>query len=633
MRAYAKDSVPDWVRDAAKTPLPEYKHNPNAVILLDDQEYTIQPNGHAVLHERIVRKILRPQGRDKAEFYAHYNKDSKVNWMHIWSIGTDGHEYALKDKEQVDVASVSYILYEDDRYRAGKAPAGDPGAIVAMEYEEQEPYYMPEILWGLNDNLPIVHNRLTVKFPAGFTYSVHWKKHDPITAVNLGGNNWQWEQTNIPAIDMRDVVLPPEQGELISLMTLHYAMPGAAIAEDWKAYGEWYVGLTQGRTAVTPEMKAKALELTAGKTDFYERAKAIQNFVRGDIRYVAVEVGVGGYQPHAAADIFSHRYGDCKDKATLLAAMLSAVGIHSTWLWVDVEHTMDQSMPSLLGDHMVAAIEVPPGYESPEMHSLITLKNGKRFLITDPTWEKTPFGQIEHELQGTSALLVDGEQSQSIVIPVMDPDRNTWTRTAHMKLAPDGSLEGDVVESMYGDEGAEFRYAFEFSDEHRRTEILDHHVNADITGFILTNVKVDDLPEVDKPAVLSYTVHAKSYAKAMGPMIMVRPRLLGSDVISFDDRKRIYVVNMGETVRKQDSFDVELPAGYVVDELPVPVKKDVGFASYESTTTVQGNVLHYDRTYTVRSIEIPAKQYDQVRELMSAILNDERSSAILRKTN
>ncbi len=204
-------------------------------------------------------------------------------------------------------------------------------------------------------------------------------------------------------------------------MTLHYAGPGTPVPEDWQSIGVWYKGLTADRTTLTPEMTAKAQELTAGITDFYEKAYAIDNFVRGDIRYVEIQLGIGGYQPHAAADIFKNRYGDCKDKATLLTAMLSSVGIHATWLWVDTDHIIDPAMPAAAGDHMIAAIEIPKGYDSPQMHSVVTTSSGKRFLITDPTWEYTPFGQIEDDLQGSSALLIDGAQSQVIQIPVMTP--------------------------------------------------------------------------------------------------------------------------------------------------------------------------------------------------------------------
>jgi hypothetical protein len=634
-RAYAfhKDSVPDWVRDASREALPEYPHNPNAVILLDGSEYTVKPDGHVVLHERIVKKILRPEGRREADFAVAYNKDSKVDWMHVWSIGADGHEYQVKDNELIDVAGRSAeVLYEDERAKFVRAPAGDAGAVVAMEFQKELPYYRPELLMDLNEGYPFHRNRITVQLPPGFIFDTTWKLHAPIQPTDLGNNRWQWELLDTPAVDLRDVKLAPAGGELMSLMTLHYAGPGTTVPQDWKSIGVWYEGLAVNRTESTPEMVAKAHELTAGITDFYAKAQVIDNFVRGDIRYVAVEVGVGGYQPHAAADIFRNRYGDCKDKATLLVAMLSSVGIRATWLMVDTDRGIDPSMPSLLGDHMVAAIEIPAGYNSPQMHSVVTAKSGKRFLITDPTWEmRAPFGQVEDTLQGTYGLLVDGADSQAIQIPVMDPDRNSWTRTAHMKLAEDGSLSGDVVERLYGDVAADTRVEFANKDEHQQSEMLERHVGNDLTGFTMTNVKTENLPDVDKEIVFSYSVTAGTYAKQMGTLLMVRPRVLGSDERAVDDRPRKLAVNFGESMMKKDSFDVQLPAGYIVDELPEPVKKDVGFASYESTTTVDNNTIHYSRTYTVRAVEVPADKYGDLKSLEGTIASDERSSVILRK--
>ena len=634
-RAFAghKDSVPDWVRDAAKETLPDYHHEPNAVVLLDDEEYTVMPNGHVVLHRRIVKRILRPQGRDEANFYVHYNKDSKVNWLHAWSIGVDGTAYAVKDNEQVDFAeSASFILYQDDRARAEHVPAGDPGAVVAAEYEVQLAYYRPEIRWILQDEIPVHRSRLTVQLPSGFQFDTKWKRHEAIAPANLGGNRWQWEIVDAPHVDIKDVKLAPAFGELMEGMTLHYASGGTEVPESWQSIGVWYTTLTAGRTSATPEMIAKAQSLTAGLTDFYAKANAIDNFVRGQIRYVAISIGIGGMQPHPATDIFNNRYGDCKDKATLLAAMLNAVGIHSTWVMVDSERgTIDPAMPSLLGDHMIAAIELPPGYSAPGLHSVVTAKSGKRFLITDPTAEFTPFGQVEWQLQGGYGLLVDGGDSQVIQIPKVDPVLNTQSRTAHVKLAADGSLSGDIAEHLYGDPAAGFREEYQSRDDHKREELLDRHINGYLTDFTLNHVKVDNLADIDKEAVLSYSVTAKAYAKPMGSLLMVRPRVLGTFVMTLDEKRRTYPVNMRDTVQNHDSFDLELPAGYDVDELPVSVKKDTGFASYESMTSVNGNTLHYERTFTVRELEIPAKQYDDLRALMGVIVSDERSNAILRK--
>ena len=90
----------------------------------------------------------------------------------------------------------------------------------------------------------------------------------------------------------------------------------------------------------------------------------------------------------------------------------------------------------------MAAIEIPKGYESPKLHSVVTAKTGKRYLIFDPTWDMTPFGQLEDNLQGSYGVLMEGKDSQVIQLPVMDPELNTIRRTGKFELSADGSLKG-----------------------------------------------------------------------------------------------------------------------------------------------------------------------------------------------
>ncbi len=135
-------------------------------------------------------------------------------------------------------------------------------------------------------------------------------------------------------------------------------------------------------------MAAKAQELVQGKTDFADRVQAIAEFTQSQIRYVAIEIAIGGYQPHAAQDIYKNRYGDCKDKATLLKAMLASIGVNADYVLVDVYRgVIDPDVPSTEGNHMIAAIELPSGYHAERLHSVITATTGKRYLVFDPTWE------------------------------------------------------------------------------------------------------------------------------------------------------------------------------------------------------------------------------------------------------
>ena len=136
-----------------------------------------------------------------------------------------------------------------------------------------------------------------------------------------------------------------------------------------------------------------------------------------NIRYVGIEIGIGGLQPHSADDVFRNRYGDCKDKATLLRAMLESVGIHSTWVLVDTRRGfVDPQNSSIDGNHAIAAIEIPAGYTNTVLQSVVTTKSGTRYLIFDPTNEWIPIGQIPPYEQGGYGILTEGNQSQLIAL-------------------------------------------------------------------------------------------------------------------------------------------------------------------------------------------------------------------------
>src|SRR5437868_9894168 len=98
--------------------------------------------------------------------------------------------------------------------------------------------------------------------------------------------------------------------------------------------------------------------------------KALALFVQHDVRYVAIELGIGGWQPHTAADVFSHHYGDCKDKATLLSSMLKQVGIESFYVVINAERgSVTPQSPASVGafNHAVLAIQLLPGTPDPAL--------------------------------------------------------------------------------------------------------------------------------------------------------------------------------------------------------------------------------------------------------------------------
>ncbi len=104
------------------------------------------------------------------------------------------------------------------------------------------------------------------------------------------------------------------------------------------------------------------------------------------------------------------------------------------------------------------------------MHSVVTAKTGKRYLIFDPTWYMTPFGQLEDNLQGSYGVLIEGKDSQVIELPVLDPTLNTIRRLGKFELSSDGSLKGSVTDLRFGDLAETRRHVFSSEGEKKQTE-------------------------------------------------------------------------------------------------------------------------------------------------------------------
>src|SRR5258708_10544151 len=169
-----------------------------------------------------------------------------------------------------------------------------------------------------------------------------------------------------------------------------------------------------------------------------------------DVRYVAVEIGIGGYQPHFAGDILTNRYGDCKDKVTLMRALLHEAGVDSNYVLATTQRrTVEPGFPSVEGfNHVVVA--VPLGADRPALPAVITHPRLGRILIFDPTDEMTPVGWLPEYLQNNELLVVTPEGGTVIHIAPAGPADNRLTVAATLSLDAAGALRGDVQETRSG---------------------------------------------------------------------------------------------------------------------------------------------------------------------------------------
>lgn len=632
----ANASAPDWLRSAAQQPVKKYADDVNAVTLLNETETTVRDSGETVTRVRKVIKVLRPDGREKAFVAVPFDEETRLNYFKGWSISATGQEYEAKKDDVAEVGGgEGYEVYSDEKVKVMRIPGVDVGTVVGVEYEQKRHPYTFEDQWFFQRQDPLEHGRYILHLPQGWEFRAAWLHHPEQSPVTQG-NTYIWEVSDVPRIVTEDE-MPHWRalaGQLI--VTFFSEKTKGRTYANWSDFAAWYSQLTASVRDSSPAMQQKVQELAPASQPLLARIKALSHFAQRDVRYAAIEIGIGGYRPHQASQIFSNRYGDCKDKATILSAMLAQIGVRSYYIPIHTDRGIysDKTPPTNGFNHVILAIQLPDGSFKEPMPAMYEHPKLGNLLIFDPTNPFVPFGQIPSYEQDNYGLLVSDQGGELIHLPVTSPDLNRINRTAQIKLLPDGSIKGAVKEVRTGTQAAEGRQQYANQTMADRKKALERFLGAMLGNFQLDSVEAENLDDIDKDLIIHYNFTADHYAKNAGPLLLVRPRVLGEKLGALDGTKpRLYPYDFGAPTLQTDVFEFNLPDGYKVDELPEATKADFAFGDYESKIEDSGSTLKYSRHYEIKATSIPASKIGELKSFFHQINQDERNMAVLKKAN
>jgi hypothetical protein len=639
-RAWAAGDAPGWMHALVNAPLPAHDEKTDAVLLYSEKTVTVVSADKIKMTVREAYKILRPAGHDYGVVVVSYNAHEKITAIKGWCIPVQGKDYEVKDKDAVEVSLPKVDgseLVSDVKDKVLRIPASDPGNIIGYEYEEEKQPYVLQDVWSFQETSPVREAHYTLQLPQGWEYKATWLNY-PEAKTAQTGSQAQWVVSDVKGIRHEDD-MPPWPGVAGQMIVSFYPPGGAAqnkAFQSWQQMGVWYQGLISGRQDASPEVKQKVAALTGSAGTPLEKMKAVAGFAQKDIRYVAIELGIGGWQPHPAAEVFTHHYGDCKDKVTLMSAMLREIGIENYYVVINSERgSVTPQTPAHMGgfDHVIIAIKLPADVaDSSLVATMVHPKLGK-LLFFDPTDEMTPFGQLIGALQANYGLLVAPDGGELIELPQLSPASNGISRTAKLSLSPTGTLSGDVNEVRVGDRASAQRWALRtVTKDADRIKPIEALLSQSLTTFQITKATIGNLQLTDKAFLYDYSLVAQNYAKTAGNLLLVRPRVIGSrssDLLETKEARK-YPVEFEGPSRDTDTFEIKLPQGYEVDDLPPPVNADYSFASYHSKAEVDGNTLRYTRTFEVKELSVPLNKVDDLKKLYRIIANDERNTAVLK---
>lgn len=383
---------------------------------------------------------------------------------------------------------------------------------------------------------------------------------------------------------------------------------------SWADVGAWYSALQQPRIQVTPRVRATAEEITKGKTTEDEKIQAIYDYVSGRFRYIGIDLGFGRYTPHAAEDVLTNRYGDCKDKHTLFAALLEAIGVHAYPALISTKFRIDPEFPSpSLLDHVITAIP-----------------RGDSFLFLDTTPEVAPFGMLLAALRDRHALVMPGGSPARLVTTPANPPfpaRSVFHMDASIDL--NGTLDGKARLEDRGDSEVIFRLAYRNTPQNQWKQLTQRIVGG--LGFAGTvdDVVVSPPEKTTDPFRVTFSYHRTDYPDWKENRVTLPFPLLGMVLPELNEaqKKSKDPLPLGSPQELLYETSLKLPEGVSVS-VPENVDRKTDFAEYSATYRLEHGILYGERQMLIKTREVPAGRRDSYTSFLKS-MNDDANRWIL----
>ena len=624
--ALAGDQAPPWLQQAAAITLPSYEKDVTTVVLVDETTATVGEDGRVTKTCNYAIRILQREGREDAVGHVGYIPETgKVKELNAWLIRGNGEVKRYGKDQTLDLAGAPNDVYDEYRVKSVSAKDdADTGMVFGYSYTTEDRSVFSQDEWSFQSSSPVLSSRYTLVLPGGWRAEGVTFNHAKVEPT-VSGSTYTWQLTNLPAI--ADEPLRASLSNLVARLAVSYypsastQLPGIKTFANWSEVAGWMAELEDPQVTLSDAMTAKARELTANAKTEYEKIQAIGHYVQR-VQYISIQTGIGrggGYRPHTASEVFAKSYGDCKDKANLMRAMLKIVGITAIPVSIysgDPEYVRTEWPSPQQFNHCIIAVKI-----SDETQAATVIQHSRfgRLLIFDPTAEETPVGDLPVYLQGSLALIDAKDPDPLVRMPVTPPDTNQLERIVEVQLGADGSMTGVIEERARGQVAAKFRSEFRRLSRPEYNTMVEYWLASSAPGSKISSVEPSDDASEGRFA-LKVTFAAMGYAQLMQDRLLVfKPAIVSRrDSLSLTAAKRKHPVvlksnSYSETVR------VKLPAGFVVDELPDAVKFDTPFGSYATSYEAKEGLLVFHRNFVQRSITVPVAQYDSVRNFFASM--------------
>ena len=593
-----------------------------AVILFDEGTTEISDAGEidfTYFERHRVVKILNTSGYSYANVSISYNDKSEIDMIEARTIAPDGKISVLEDDDVFDITLYpGFIFFSDQRAKIFTFPAVEVGSVLEYRYRMR---VVGETLinsWYFQNHIPTEHSRFILKAP--MQWHIDYKLYNidiedmthQIPSIN---RTWRtWEARDLPAI--------PDEIAMPSLRDISARIEISPMGfNKWSDVARWYHILSGPQMAANEQIQILANKLTAGVHSEKEKVKKIFEWVRDNIRYIAVSVGIGGFKPHNSIDILKNRYGDCKDMSTLLCSAAKAVGI-----------TVNQVLISTKPNGHIDTSLVSP-FQFNHVIAYYPMK-GDSGLWLDATKKGSPFGYLPWYNQDRLAFVINDQgQGTFKTTPTYPTSDNVISMEWKVKLDSGlvASVEGKNL--YWGAPASEIRQGLMNMNGIQSRRWLEDYLSDRCPGVDLQFFTISNVDTVNDPLTIDYLFKSELFATRIKNIAVINlASILLMDLPEyFLSKKRDTPVEFQHGNIYRLGLDLNLPEGWHVQN---PFRDDTLSSPYGKIVwnwETSGHRFQVQNEYKLLGLPISQQSYEQYHEFLQTMSKNDMIPAILVK--
>jgi hypothetical protein len=621
-RAYSQDSVPTDAYIASKIP-DSLETDANSVVRYSMEDYDIKGPGKAIYKAHTIVTILNEKGNREAQISLPSNKKfSAVSSfeMRIYDATgklikkyhkSDMYEHAAEDDE---------TLVTDDRIQSIVHTVASYPTTVEMTYEIDKNSLINIGGWIIQlpeQSVQSMDCRLSISSSAGFKYFNKNTVIKPQKGSEGDKDVYVWHTANLKAFKIEEGtmswrVIP---GVYFSQNKFeYYGYPGDI--SSWQNYGKWVYDLNKDVCTLSSQRVAEIKKMTDSVKTDKEKAKFLYEYLQKSMRYVSVDLGIGGYKPFDANFVDQKKYGDCKALANYMYALLKAVDIKSYWAVIrrgTNEYAASPDFPYNSFNHEILCVP---------------FKTDTAWLDCTDTYQ--PFGTLDITTLNRNALLITEDGGKLVNTPKSKAQENQFNSEAHIILDADGGAKTQVKILSTGEyRGLYLGMAAIKMDDQKEFLLRDLHIKQPSAFDFKSEKDENGTKEID----LNFEYDQFCDVKA-GDKQFYRPLaflLWDGKVPMLEKRKTDYYWDYPRI--KTCTTTIDLPSGFEVETLPANANLKFTYGNYELNYVYNKdkNQVISTAKFILNNHVIPATKYTEMQQYMDAIAKAQNKKLVIKK--